>query len=388
MRIDDYEALGGVVGALQRRADQVLAELERRDHGDMVLPTLMRLVTIEGSGEPTGRRIRRESLSATEAVIVDAFVDAHLLSSRREPEPDGDSVVEVAHEALLRQWTPLSDAIEASRSSIRMRSEVERATLDWIAHQRDDSYLLRGRRLAELSSWAELTTDLGTEERAFLAASNALAVREEVRLRRSNRRLRLTVAGLVGFLVLALIATGIAFQLNRRSQSQSRVALARQLSAEAASIARNEPDTAILLGLQALSAAHADADRPPPSAGLISGLAEVSHESTLLTAHTDQVHAVAYSRDGRFAVTGSWDRTVRFWDPRTYQEAGAADPVALPCEYAGDQSRQPPDSYRWTGRHCAAVEYRDPAPGRQASEGGRELLVQRRVQPGRPADRC
>jgi WD40 repeat protein len=290
----------------------------------MVLPTLMRLVTIEGSGEPTGRRIRRESLSATEAVIVDAFVDARLLSSRREPEPDGDSVVGVAHEALLRQWTPPSDAIEASRSSIRMRSEVERATLDWIAHQRDDSYLLRGRRLAELSSWAELTTDLGTEERAFLAASNALAIREEVRLRRSNRRLRLTVAGLVGFLVLALVAGTLAFQANRRNQAQSRVALARQLGAEAGTIARNEPDTAILLGLQALSAAHADADRPPPSAGLISGLAALQHESTLLTAHTDQVHAVAYSHDGRFAVTGSWDRTVRFWDPRTYQEAGIA----------------------------------------------------------------
>ncbi len=209
-----------------------------------------------------------------------------------------------------------------------MRSEVERLTLDWIAGQRDDSYLLRGRRLAELSSWADLTTDLGPQERAFLAASRALAVRDQVRLRRSVRRLRLTVAGLVGFLVLALISTGIAVYLNGQSQAKSRVALARQLGAEAGSIARNEPDTAILLGLQALSAAHADADRPPPSAGLISGLAEVSHESTLLTAHTDQVHAVAYSHDGRFAVTGSWDRTVRFWDPRTYQEAGA--PIQSP----------------------------------------------------------
>jgi WD40 repeat protein/energy-coupling factor transporter ATP-binding protein EcfA2 len=328
VRIDDYEAVGGIVGALQRRANRVLAELERRNHGDMVLPTLMRLVTIEGSGEPTGRRIRRDSLSATEAVIVDAFVDARLLSSRREPEPDGDSVIGVAHEALLRQWTPLSDEIEASRSSIRMRSEVERLTLDWIAHQRDDDYLLRGHRLVEVSSWAELTTDLGTEERAFLAASGALAVREEVRLRRSNRRLRFAVAGLVGFLVLALVAGTLAFQANRRNQAQSRVALARQLGAEAGSIARNEPDTAILLGLQALSAAHADADRPPPSAGLISGLAQVNHESTLLTAHTDQVHAVAYSPDGRFAVTGSWDGTVRFWDPRTFQEAGT--PILSP----------------------------------------------------------
>jgi WD40 repeat protein/energy-coupling factor transporter ATP-binding protein EcfA2 len=328
VRVADYEAVGGVVGALQRRADQVLAELERRDYGDVVLPTLMHLVTIEGSGEPTGRRVRRESLGATEAVIVDAFVDARLLSSRREPEPDGDSVVEVAHEALLRQWIPLSDAIEASRSSLRMRSEVERLTLDWIAGQRDDSYLLRGRRLAVLSSWADLTTDLGPQEREFLAASRALAVRDQVRLRRSVRRLRLTVAGLVGFLVLALVATVIAVQANQRSQAQSRIALARQLSAEAESIVLNEPDTAILLGLQALSAAHGDADRPPPSAGLISGLAKVNHESTLLTVHTDQVHAVAYSQDGRFAVTGSWDQTVRFWDLRTYQEAGA--PIQSP----------------------------------------------------------
>jgi WD40 repeat protein len=328
VRIDDYEAIGGVVGALQRRADQVLAELERRNYGDVVLPTLMRLVTIEGSGEPTGRRVQRESLSPTEAVIVDAFVDAHLLTSRREPEPDGDSVVEVAHEALLRQWTPLSDAIEASRSSLRMRSEVERLTLDWIAGQRDDSYLLRGRRLAELSSWADLTTDLGPQEQAFMAASQALAVRDQTRLRRSVRRLRLTVAGLVGFLVLALISTGIAVYLNGQSQAKSRIALARQLGADAGSIAVNEPDTAILLGLQALSAAHADADPPPPSAGLISGLAKVNHESTLITAHTDQVHAVAYSHDGRFAVTGSWDGTVRFWDPRTYQEAGA--PIQSP----------------------------------------------------------
>jgi len=328
VRVEDYEAVGGVVGALQRRANQVLAELERRNYGDVVLPTLMRLVTIEGSGEPTGRRVRRETLSATDAEVVDAFVDARLLTSRLEHEPDGDRVVEVAHEALLRQWTPLRDAIEASRSSLRMRSEVERLTLDWIAGQRDDSYLLRGRRLAELSSWADLTTDLGPEEQAFMAASQALAVREQVRLRRSVRRLRLTVAGLVGFLVLALVATAIAVQANVRNQAQARVALARQLGADAGSIAVNEPDTAILLGLQALSAAHADADRPPPSAGLISGLAKMSHESTLLTAHTDQVHAVAYSPDGRFAVTGSWDRTVRFWDPRTYQEAGA--PIQLP----------------------------------------------------------
>jgi WD40 repeat protein/energy-coupling factor transporter ATP-binding protein EcfA2 len=324
--IPEYHELGGVIGALQSRADRLRDELYRRGHGESVMPTLTKFAVVNDDAEPTSRRISRMALGPDEQAVADAFVDARLLTS--SVDSDGETVIAVAHEALLRQWTPLRDAIEASRTSLRMRSEVERLTLDWIAGQRDDSYLLRGRRLAELSSWADLTTDLGPQEQAFMAASRALAVRDQVRLRRSVRRLRLTVAGLVGFLLLALISTAIAVQANQHNQAQSRVALARQLSAQAASIGRNEPDTAILLGLQALSAAHADADRPPPSAGLISGLAEASHESILLTAHTDQVKGVAYSRDGRFAVTGSWDRTVRFWDPRTFQEAGA--PIQSP----------------------------------------------------------
>ena len=324
--IAEYNELGGVIGALQSRADRLRDELYRRGHGESVLPTLTKFAVVDGDAEPTSRRISPMALVPNEQAVADAFVDARLLTS--SVDSDGETVVGVAHEALLRQWNPLRDAIEASRSSLRMRSEVERLTLDWIAGQRDDSYLPRGRRLAELSSWADLTTDLGPQEEAFMAASRALAVRDQVQLRRSVRRLRLTVAGLVGFLVLALVATAIAVETTQRNQAQARVALARQLGADAGSVARNEPHTAILLGLQALSAAHDDADRPPPSAGLISGLAQVSHESTLLTAHTDQVQAVAYSHDGRFAVTGSWDGTVRFWDPGTYQEAGA--PIQSP----------------------------------------------------------
>jgi WD40 repeat protein len=322
-----YEAVGGVVGALQHRADRLLDDLSRRGQGQLVLPTLLKLATIEGDSEPTRRRLAISALSTDEQAVAAAFVEARLLTSDKSPE--AEATVEVAHEALLRQWPPLRDAIEGSRSSLRMRSELERLTADWDHGQRDESYLLRGGRLATFDKWAsDHTGELSALERQFLEASRALAVRDQVRLRRSVRRLRLTVAGLVGFLLLALISTAIAVRANRHNQAQSRVALARQLSAEAASIGRNEPDTAILLGLQALSAAHADADRPPPSAGLISGLAEASHESIRLAAHTDQVKAVAYSRDGRFAATGSWDRTVRFWDPRTFQEAGA--PIKSP----------------------------------------------------------
>ncbi len=64
--------------------------------------------------------------------------------------PTGETVVGVAHEALLRQWRPLREAIEASRASLRMRSELERLAADWDQGGRDDSYLLRGGRLVRL----------------------------------------------------------------------------------------------------------------------------------------------------------------------------------------------------------------------------------------------
>ena len=44
----DYEAVGGVVGALRSRADRLTDELARRGLGDLVLPTLLRLATVTG----------------------------------------------------------------------------------------------------------------------------------------------------------------------------------------------------------------------------------------------------------------------------------------------------------------------------------------------------
>jgi hypothetical protein len=276
---------------------------------------LMKFAVVQGDGEPTRRRVRRSTLSADEQAVVDAFVDAHLLTTDRNRSAGEQATVEVAHEALLRQWPPLREAIEVARVWLRMRSELERLAADWDQGRRDESYLLRGGRLAAFGRWAgEHGAEVSPLEREFLEASQVLASRELEAARRSNRRLRSLAGGLGLLLVVALAAAGLAFQANQHAQAQTRLTLSIQLARQTDGLADTQPDTAILAGLQSLSLGRDERPKPQPPVGLVDGLARVTHVSTLLTGHTDAVLGVAFSPDGKLLATISADHTARLWE--------------------------------------------------------------------------
>ncbi|MGW6933533.1 nSTAND1 domain-containing NTPase [Lentzea sp. NPDC054927] len=277
---ESYEAVGGVIGSLQRQADRLTEELHRREQGHLVLPTLLKLVNVDEAGEPTRRRVGRRGLSAAENSVVQLFVDARLLTSNRIGAED---LVEVAHEALLRQWPPLSQAIIDEQDGLRMRSEVERLANDWDRGGHDESYLLRGNRLAVFREWArQHAHDIGAVDRRFLDACVEVADREAAAAEERGR-----------------------FARRIQAESWARASLS-ELS--------RAPEQAVLLALAAL-VTDGDEQTPEVIQSVHAALDEVRLRH-VLREHADRLSAIAFSPDGRTVLTGSYDGTGRLWDLR------------------------------------------------------------------------
>jgi hypothetical protein len=105
--------------------------------------------------------------------VLDDFGRARLLSFDRELA-SREPTVEVAHEALLREWPRLRQWLDESRADLRMQRVLGSATAEWLAAGRDASFLLRGARLDQFEAWMATTgLALTLEERAYLVASLA-----------------------------------------------------------------------------------------------------------------------------------------------------------------------------------------------------------------------
>jgi WD40 repeat protein len=299
----DYDSLGGVVGALGRSADEQFARLTRRGLGDLVLPTLNRLATVGLDGQLLRRRIALAALDEQRREVVDAFVDARLLTST---QLDGEAVVEVAHEALLRQWPPLTQTIEREREAKQRRAELERAALEWDRTGRRDEYLLAPERLS-LAATDGSREDLDAIEHAFLTLSEARAA---ARRQAQRRRTRLVLAGMTVALavvttlaVVSLIQSGVA-------NDQRRLAEARSLAVASTEQLPRDPELALLLATEAARRAH----KPEIEDVLRNAL-----QSPIRLSLRGQVGAIRdaeLSRDGRHAVTTSNVGVTRLWDLR------------------------------------------------------------------------
>jgi DNA-binding SARP family transcriptional activator/WD40 repeat protein/GTPase SAR1 family protein len=253
LTIAGYAQAGGVRGAVAHLADGVYEGLDSTGK-DTLRHIFLRLVEPQGTTSDIRRRARRNELATND---VERDVLAKLIN-RRLITVNEDSV-EVAHEALLREWPRLRAWLEEDREGRLLHRQLTNAAAAWQADDRDDAGLYRGIRLQAARDWASTHGgDANPIEAEFLAASEAAHERGLRAARRTARRMRSLAAGLAALLVVAVVA-GVLLAVQRsETRHQANLARARALQAETsrlATLARTLPndqrDLALLLGAEA-----------------------------------------------------------------------------------------------------------------------------------------
>lgn len=334
--IDSYRRLGGVRGALAKRAEDFFQELSEPQQ-EIARQIFLRLITLGEGTEDTRRRALVGELTSISKMrstvqdLIELLGKSRLLTFDRDPETRSPTL-EVTHEALIREWQRLRQWLDASRTDVRMQRNLALAAEDWHKAQYDNSFLLRGIRLEQYEVWAgETNIALATDEQNFLGASIAMrqqeAAQEQARQareadleRRARNRLRILVAVLAIATTIAFILTGFALNESRRAQQESELtrSLAQEASARRA-LADADTDLAIVLALEANRI-------PSPAPQAWRTLAEVAlapGTRRVFVGHTASVLSADISADGTIVVSASQDATVRLWDASTGNQIGS-----------------------------------------------------------------
>ena len=339
MTVRGYVESGGVKGAIARTAESVFSTLS--DQEQTLSRHIFLSLTELGEGtQDTRRRVLLEDLFSTREDrstlqdLVKKLADSRLVTTT-------ETTVEVAHEALIREWPRLREWLNEDRATLRVARRLSSAALEWQQMGRDDGLLYRGARLAEaLELDQERKLNLNELESSFMAASILLSQREaqereeqqrkeleaakhlaETEKRSAARlRSRNRVISIIGVIALLGAVSATVFGVYASSQEkeavkQSEIAISNKLAAQSL----NTPfDLSVLLSQEALRLN----DSPDSRGALLTALSENSPIQHYLRGHEDAVYSVAFSPDGSILASGSWDNNIILWDPKTYEQIG------------------------------------------------------------------
>jgi WD40 repeat protein len=384
LRLDEYLALGGLGNIIKNKIESVLdrdSEKRKRQLALLRSAFIPWLVTINPQNDQPMRRVAlRSDLPADSLSLVDALAENRLLT--RDQRQD-KTVIEVAHETLLRQWDVLAGWLQDERADLKEADALERQAREWKESGFNESWLWVGQRLKDA---LELAARPGFRERLLPCAEFLEKSRkqEEQRNAREVKKKQWLTTALFGTLIFAM-GLGLAFMwaLSERGRKEGALVQATNALASARQSALNTMNAltlakrnAVLSQRQALvtEAGRVRDTRPVQSLLLASAAVEItrrhladkttvpsthqalrdalasivgrllgghtadvthvaiSHDGKLgaaassaqpivLHGHERPVHAVAFSPDSRRVFIGSGDSTVRLWDMTTTDPA-------------------------------------------------------------------
>ncbi len=230
---DAYHALGGVTGALQRKADALIDDFDEAQE-QQARRLLVRLVGIDDDMVlDTRRRVAIDDLRPAASTtdngtciafdyVLDAFVGARLLV---RGEDGGVATVEVAHEALIRKWARLRKWLHEDRDKLVELEELR--TL--VQNCREYNTLLQGQQLGYA---VQVREKYGDDLDPAMAETIAASVESDTRMRRRGRRRVQAVltASLTVAVVMAILGSWANYSANRAVAEQERAESALQVA--------------------------------------------------------------------------------------------------------------------------------------------------------------
>jgi WD40 repeat protein/tRNA A-37 threonylcarbamoyl transferase component Bud32 len=311
-----YRESGGVHGAVARLAEGTYARIPDAQK-PLVRAIMLRLVG-EGEAEvPVRRRALLAELDLERnqevADVLAALADSRLVTV-------GHDSVEVAHEALLREWPRLRAWIEEDSEGRRLRRHITQAATEWRTAGRDQGELYRGARLAAALDWsADHAFELNELEREFVTESREASEKETRRVGRTNRRLRALLVGIA--VLLAVVVGGGIFAVVQRAEARDAetAQFAQRLGAQA--LVEEDLDLSLLLARQAV----AIDDTPETRSYLVQALLRSPKgigPIAIMHGKDDFLRAIAVNRDGKSLAVGSYLGGLRFFDTRTHDRIG------------------------------------------------------------------
>ena len=241
LRMVAYERSGGVRGAVARHAEAAFGRLDERQQA-VARGVLLRLTTEGPGGAVERRRIPLAELDserdADVARVVDLLTDQRLLTVSA-------GEVELAHEALLREWPRLRGWLEDDAAGRRCSGT---------SPPRPASGTRAGATAANCTavpgwpprwSGARLTTPSSTARRRVPRC------RPRRRERARRQRMRVLTAGVVALVVITGISSILAVRGIQRARFQERAGESRNLAIRSAAHLRDDLPLAALLGLEA-----------------------------------------------------------------------------------------------------------------------------------------
>lgn len=222
LKFSTYERFRGMRGSIATRAEEIFNQLNPAAQASLgrVLGGLS-TVDLDNGGRIARRRLPLSAFAANDPALdlIKAYEEARLFVLDREGEQPS---VEVAHEALLSEWTRAKEWNDRNRQFLEVRNRVTAAATVWDHEGRDkDRLAFEGKPLNE----AREVQDKAARNEIQLEPIESEFISQSVA--RFGRRVRRRRGALVAFATLAVVATGLAFTayvFQGRAEEQSRKA--------------------------------------------------------------------------------------------------------------------------------------------------------------------